>query len=146
MDWGLLTAGVLFAKFRDTHERDAALRRLRDKSSRDGDNEYWAKPDMPLEQRVVQSFLFGAKYLFAKWGFAKTALWVDLDKSEFYVGNGEVANVTMKSGKLEVKVATDWKADLVDDPEWKKLIEMAETKLGAKGKGAEKGKGKPVCP
>ena len=138
--------GILFAKFKDSGARDAALRRLKDKASRDGGREHWAKPDLPLEPRVLQSFLFGAKYLFAQWGFAKTALWVDVDKSIFYFGNAEVARARITDGTFSVTVATDWEKDL-DDADWKKLVETAKKKLEAvKGKGAEKGKGKQPVP
>ena len=134
--------GILFARFRGIEDRDAALRRLRDKSSRDSGHEHWVKPDLPLVVRTVQSFLFGAKYLFAQWGYARAALWVDLDTNKFYVGDSEVVQAVVNGGKFEVTIASDWKNEL-DDPDWKQLVETAKTKLAAtKGKGTEKGKGK----
>ncbi len=48
----------------------------------------------------------------------------------------------IKDGKIQVIIAEAW-TEKLDDCEWRKLVDTAETKLAAgKGKGGEKGKGK----
>eukprot|EP00973_Karenia_brevis_P001038 142057-Karenia_brevis.AAC.1 len=45
-----------------------------------GDRFVKAKPDQPVEERVVDSFLLGLKYHLVKWGFSKAVVKADLDE------------------------------------------------------------------
>ena len=59
--------GILFAKYASTNDRDGAARKCRNAKLKNGDDNAWTKEDAPLEERIIQSTLFGVKFLMAKW-------------------------------------------------------------------------------
>ena len=61
----------------------------------------WAKSDLPLNERVAQSVVFGAKHLMSKWGESKSSVWVDVGDHLFWFDGqlalkAEVDNQTLK--------------------------------------------------
>ena len=70
--------GILFAKFGTKGERDTAIQIMRKGRCSEGGQQVWMKPDLPIEDRVRHSFVFGVKYLLAgDWGWEEKAIWAE---------------------------------------------------------------------
>ncbi|CAK0812608.1 unnamed protein product [Prorocentrum cordatum] len=61
--------GILFLKFTSKVDRDIAVKTLKEASIQHGSHNAWAKPDLPLDARANQSFLFSAKRMMTEWGY-----------------------------------------------------------------------------
>ena len=108
-----------------------------------GGNAIWAKEDLPLEERIPQSLLFGLKKLMIGWGYEKMAVWVDLSKNQLLVGTDIVIALTVEEKELKTDIAKDWQDDLRKDSDFTKLLDESKEKLrlgGAATKGLGKGK------
>ena len=80
--------GIAFAKFPTTGERDRAVSVLKAAGAHEGGDPVWAKPDLPLEVRVLKRFLFEAKHVLTSiWGYPNTSVYADPDTGILYVGN-----------------------------------------------------------
>ena len=135
--------GLVFAKFSSKTERDAAVKLFRSNKLILGGNAIWAKEDLPLEERIPQSFLFGLKKLMIGWGYEKMAVWVDLSKNQLLVGTDIVIALTVEGKELKTDIAKDWQDDLRKDSNFTKLLDDSKEKLrlgGAATKGLRKGK------
>ena len=135
--------GLVFAKFSSKAERDAAVMLFRSNKLILGGNAIWAKEDLPLEERIPQSFLFGLKKLMIGWGYEKMAVWVDLSKNQLLVGTDIVIALTVEEKELKTDIAKDWQDDLRKDSDFTKLLDESKEKLrlgGAATKGLGKGK------
>ena len=107
----------------------------------------WAKQDMPIEKRVLQGVLFACKTLMAspEWGYSKTSIWVDLEKSTILLGSDTVVEMSILDRKLNVKTGSGYEA-FVQDPGWQQILKDAQTKLSmvptkGAGKNGKGGKG-----
>ena len=63
--------GLLFAKFKNTVERDTAAALLRSAELTEQGNRVWAAQDLPLQKRTRKIFLMSLKWQLAEWGFLK---------------------------------------------------------------------------
>ena len=63
--------GLLFAKFKNTVERDTAVALLRGAELTEQGNRVWAVQDLPLQKRTRKIFLMSLKWQLAEWGFLK---------------------------------------------------------------------------
>ena len=57
---------VIFAKFKSQAERDTAIGLIKSSNDSVSGTEVWAKPEVPLEQRVVKDIAFGAKHVMSE--------------------------------------------------------------------------------
>ena len=65
-------------KFGTKGERDYAVQIFRKAGCQEGGQKIWMKPDLPLEERVRHSFVFGLKYFLSEqWGWENNAIWVE---------------------------------------------------------------------
>lgn len=131
-------SGMVFAKFLSQTDRDTAISLLH--NTNDGT---WAKPDMPLEERIVRKIILGAKYIMStKWGWAKSDLWADLDKGTLALGGEVMFTVNFVRGaEPSLIYAPGWQEYLWDmaHPEFRELVENA---VGQARKGIGKGTSK----
>lgn len=146
--------GVLFAKFMSKGAHDVAVDLLRKAGCKEGGNDIWGKPDLPLADRCKSSFAFGLKYLLVQWGFEKKSLWASPEDGGLWVGDDLVASATMTGKIMDVKYGEGWEDYLNDSsyPEFKEMVKRLATKLEqsptkglgkvTKGKGASKGASK----
>lgn len=143
--------GLLFAKFGSKANRDDAVSALQRAGIKEGDRKVWAKPDLPLEKRVVKAFVFGLKYaMVEKWGYNKSQIWVDPEEGALWVENEmAVGSVKVCGAELKVDFHNGW-GDWLSDADFPQLLDLRkslEAKLqsagsGTKGdKGSGKGKG-----
>ena len=95
--------------------------------------------------RVLQSALFGLKWLLKERGYEKKALWVDSDTNALSIGDDPVATTRIDNKNLIVEPGQGFE-EYFEDPSWKDIIAKAAEKLtkgSEKGeKGATKGQGK----
>ena len=139
--------GVAFAKFSNTGDRDEAVKLFQKGSFREGGNRVWAKPDQPLEQRILNSFAFGLKYLFKNWGYPAKAVWADPEVGKVWLGDDVVAQAFIDGRALKVEYGPGWEVWLKDaaHPEFPDLLSRLNGKIGntaSKGAGKAGGKGK----
>ena len=66
--------GILFVKYATKDERDVAIKLLTQARCKEGGYTMWAKPDKPVEKRVVQSLVFGAKFIMVEWKWNKKCI------------------------------------------------------------------------
>ena len=65
-------------KFGTKGERDNAVKIFRKAGCQEGGQTIWMKPDLPIEERVRHSFVFGLKYFLSEqWGWENNAIWVE---------------------------------------------------------------------
>ena len=135
--------GIVFMKFKNADECEAAIRTMKDAKLKCGDNEVWAKKEMPLETRTVKNLLFAVKLMMLDWNvYDKRALWVDTDEMVLKVGFETIMTPTVVDGKLAVDFADGWRSE-VECEAFKKIYEEAVKKLQSAAvptKGVGKGK------
>ena len=91
----------MFVKFGTKKERDAAIQIFRKAGCSEGGQQVWMKPDLPIEDRVRQSFVFGVKYLLSgDWGWEKNAIWAEPDGGK----DGKTGFVWIRSKQNEDSV------------------------------------------
>ena len=68
--------GIIFAKFQGNTERDEVVGWFRKTCTKIQDADVWSKPDCPLNERILQSLVFGTKSICCKklWADAETGL------------------------------------------------------------------------
>ena len=71
---------MLFAKFGTTVERDNAVLKMWKSNFKIGDKTVWSRPDLPIDQRVPQAFLFALKKQLLQWNYTKEECYVDIGK------------------------------------------------------------------
>ncbi|CAE8688875.1 unnamed protein product [Polarella glacialis] len=136
--------GILFAKFKDSFERDIAVALLRSASLKQSGQDVWAKEDLPIEARAPKSFLLGLKRLLKSWGFNK----VTVDGGFTCLSMSSECAVTVKcsDGQLQYKWNDSWAnwKDFQESQELRELTRQAsdmlqKTQDNGKGKGKAKG-------
>ena len=137
--------GLLFAKFLSKMDRDTAVKIFRTQRLKHNENTIWAKEDLAITERMTQSVLFAAKKILIGWGYDKTCIWVDLEKSSVSIGPDVAFLLTMKEGILGITITEAWKATMLGDDGLDvtipNLIQEANDKI-KKGGSATKGIGK----
>ena len=119
----------MFLKFKAETECEAAIRTLREARLKFGAQEVWAKLEMPLPMRTLNSLLFATKRMMINWGvYDKRAIWVDKDEQVLKVGFETIMTPTVDSGKLHVNFGEGWATEINGD-EFKKIRDEAEQEL-----------------
>ena len=97
----------------------------------------WSKPDRPLNERILQSLVFGTKWCVCK------SLWADPEKGLVTLRGKQVLQGTITDGKLSIEYGEGWETYLHDKdyPEFKDMVTALVGKLAQKGKGKGDGKG-----
>ena len=98
----------------------------------------WSKPDRPLHERILQSLVFGTKYLVCK------SLWADPEKGLVTLRGEKVLQGSIHDEKLIIEYGEGWEDYLYDKdhPEFKEMVTKLSTNLSKKGKGEGKKWGK----
>ena len=102
----------------------------------------WAKPDLPVEVRAPESYLFGLKKVLVGWGFAKACVRVDTAERNLKVGGELVVSTSVVGGRLRHAWHGSWAtwAELHQSDEVVQLGRRVAEALGRAG-GGGKGKG-----
>ena len=98
-------------------------------SGRDGDPDdpgYWAKADMELPERTIQSFLFAAKFAMVEWGWPKRALWADPITGTLSLAKETVLTAVGVNDKVVIKYEAGWET-YFEDPNFPKIKELVQT-------------------
>ena len=140
--------GLIFARFGSNGERDMAVRLLRGANCMEGNQDIWAKPDKPLDIRVLQSLVFGTKHALSKY-YDKSQIWGDIDEPDksggLWLGNDKIFTASIAGNQLSITFEDGWEEWLThgDYPEFQTIIDTVKSKLAsAKGTGKSKGKTK----
>ena len=98
----------------------------------------WSKPDRPLNERILQSLVFGTKHVVCK------SLWADPEKGTVTLWGEKVLQGSIVDGKLIIEYGEGWENYLhdKDHPAFKNMVSALEEKLGRAGKGEGKSGGK----
>ena len=136
--------GLVFTKFGSQTERDRAVEILHKSSA--GSKEVWARPDFPLDKRIVRGIAFGTKYIMSKWGLARSELNVDWGPAsnvgKVSLSGGLVLKVFFANGVLLVEYGPEWEKYMITDehPEFRDMLpENREKATKGGGKGKSKG-------
>ena len=133
--------GRVWAKFGSEDDRNEIVAKLRSLALQQNDKIVWAKPDLPIELRVVSSALFGVKWLLSQWGkWERQSLWVDVDEGTLKVGDELIMMAWVHSGRLEKKFGDGW-AEYLQSAQLDKIVDGAAGKL-QQSQGPTKGVGK----
>ena len=97
----------------------------------------WSKPDRPLNERILQSLVFGTKYLVCK------SLWADPENGLVTLWEKKVLQGFIIDGKLSIEYGEGWESYLhhKDHPEFKEMVTTLSAKLEKGGKGEGKSGG-----
>ena len=135
--------GLLFAKFRNSVDRDTAVALLRSAEMQEKGKRVWATQDLPMMQRVQKVFIMGLRWQLGEWGFMKRDM--QWDKfTNLKVGPNVVVTVRISNQKLVCDWSPEWAQwdDLQNSLELKQLIQRANDKLqhstASKGSGKSK--------
>ena len=132
----------MFCKFENIIDRGAAVKYFKDNGFNNGGSTIWAKPDLPLVQRVPQSLLFGAKYLLCnKWGLPKARAWADLEDYSLWVDGEMAIKAAVVDGALKVDYGTGWE-DYLNGAEWNEIVSTRSKTIEQAAEMKGKGKGK----
>ena len=136
--------GLLFAKFRNKLDRDAAVLRMRSASYQYGGNPVWARPDLPIEKRVPEGFLFGFKRQLVEWGFQRSIVRIDTDALNMKVGSELAVTAGVANGRLQCQWHGAWATweDLHGSSELDVMMKKANDAIQRSrgvGKGTTKG-------
>ena len=147
---------MIFAKFWEQTGRDSVVQTLRKKTFKESGKTVWAKPDKALPQRVLNSCVFGAKYMLKEWGYTNNSVWADPEEGKVWVGDDIAIQVSIDSGTLKVEYGAGWEEWLThaDFPGFPQMVQKLRNKLeqhpdkgvgksGSKGKHKGKGSGRP---
>ena len=131
--------GILFAKFKDTADRDWAVSLLREAGLREGGKDVWAQPDRPVELRAVRKFTFGFKYLLKDELPYKFE--VDEEGGTVKVGGELAVTAWVEDRELKLKWHGEWEAweELHNKPDLQALIWNSTQLLQKSGEGFKGG-------
>ena len=122
--------GVMFGKYTTKADGDATIKKVRLSAQEFSGQKLWAKRDQPLEDRVVESVLFGAKKMLVDWRWNKQALWVDLELKHLSCGGDIALTVGVEGGILKIDYGAEWEAYIAKENEmFTSMIQDANSKL-----------------
>jgi len=122
----------VFAKFTSQSERDTAVNLLRKAHLTEGDQKVWANIDMPFQERMLRTFVFGAKrVMIDEWKFPKLGLWADPVTGILWNGDDIIVTAMIQDSRLQLQYGDGWETFVTDVhyPEWNALITEINTKL-----------------
>jgi hypothetical protein len=130
--------GILYAKFRNSSERDSVIAWFKKSSTQISGSTVWSKPDKPLHERVMRTLLFGTKFILDK------SVWVDPDQRLVTLWGEKVLQASIVDEKLSIVYGDGWEEYLhhKDHPEFVKMVKSLHDKLAGGGKGDGKKGGK----
>ena len=137
---------IVFVKFSTKGECDKAIQLLRQAQCKEGGNDVWAKPEKPLEVRVLRSIVFGTKHDMTNF-YPKKVLRGDVDeddkRGELWLGDDKVFMVSIEGQSLKITFEPGWQDWLShkDFPEFQKTVDAQNGKLSSSS-GPVKGLGK----
>ena len=136
-------SGMLFLKFKNQADRDTAVNVMKHKLAKLPEGRgMWAKPDKPLEERIILSILYGAKWMLNQWGWARQAMWVDDGPGVLKLGDDIVLTAVVCGETLNIEYGKDWESYMASE-QWTKMVNDAQGKMANRSsKGETKGKGK----
>ena len=93
----------MFAKFTSQSERDTAVNLLRKAHLTEGDQKVWANIDMPFQERMLRTFVFGAKRVMIDLcKFPKLGLWADPAIGILWNGNDIIVTAMIQDNRLQL--------------------------------------------
>ena len=140
---GDIFKGFLWLQFDGTEKANDALSAM--KEALKNDTEAWCNFDLPIEQRVVNSVLFGMKAQLVAWKLPKKYLNVDTDTDTITAGGKDIVRASVVGDTLSIEwIAADWAQweELQQSPEIDSIIAKAREKLAQSSKEMGKGAGK----
>ena len=134
---------MLFMRFASKAQCDTATSLLKNARRLREGKTVWARPELPIEQRVAESFLFGCKKMFLDWDYNKKVTFVDTDTLSLSIDRQLVLKVSVTQRKLNAEWQGSWASwqELQDSSELAALVTKASTSLGDSA-GKTKGTGK----
>eukprot|EP00439_Symbiodinium_sp_Y106_P038447 s7727_g4.t1 len=134
--------GLLFAKFRNSVDRDTVVALLRSAEMQEKGKRVWATQDLPMMQHVQKVFIMGLRWQLGEWGFMKRDMQWNDKFTNLKVGPDVVVTVRISNQKLVCDWSPEWAQwdDLQHSLELKQLIQRANDKL--QHRTASKGSGK----
>ena len=137
--------GMVFVKFESAEARAKGITSFNASRSAFSDEKKFMNPDLPAEERVPRSFLFGFKRLLVAWELRKSSVHIADDEPVLSVEGHPVFRAIIDNGSLKLDWLSEkwsqWK-DLVDDPKFKELHQNAQDRLAKSKQGKSKGKGR----
>ena len=126
--------GILFAKSKTDSERGEVVGWLKKSPTKSQNDDVWSKPDRPLNERVLQSLVFGTEWCVCK------SLWADPEKGLVTLWGEKVLQGSITDGKLSIEYGEGWETYLhhKDYPEFKengKYLECQIRKRRKRGRG-----------
>ena len=139
--------GMLFVKFTSSGKRDAAIGAFNSLRSKFSDKISYMNQDLPVQERVMNSFLLGLKRMLVGpgWEFNKTSVQVDTSAQTMAVQGEIVLKARVKDFKLVLEwIKPEWGAweEFVKDGQFNTLFQAGQDKLSEAWKRMDKGKGK----
>ena len=135
--------GHLHMKVLSKHEAEIVINKIKGAGLWHGDNNTFAKLDLPVEIRAVRSALFvGRKILTTAGGFDPKGLWIDKDAGSLFCGLDVVFTALVSDSKLGIQFEEGWSDYITQDAEWDTMIETQNKKLKDKKAPPTKGLGK----
>ena len=137
--------GMVFVKFESAEARAKGITSFNASRSAFSDEKKFMNPDLPAEERVPRSFLFGFKRLLVAWELRKSSVHIADDEPVLSVEGHPVVRAIIDNGSLKLDWLSErWsqRKDLVDDPKFKELHQNAQDRLAKSKQGKSKGKGR----
>ena len=132
--------GLLFVKFADKRSRDIAVAKFRGAYLQRSGKAVWAKADLPIQQRVPESYLFGLKRVLVEWGFNRGVVRVDTTAGSLTVAGEQVVASMVVGGRLQNSWCGAW-ADWAELHQATEVVELGRRAAEALGRAAAGGGG-----
>jgi hypothetical protein len=137
--------GFIFLRFSTPLDAKDALTAIKDDLSKNSSNTAWCNYDLPIEERVTNSFLFGLKAQLVKWKLSKKYMRVDTENNVFAAGGKDVVRASVVGDTFVVEwIAAEWAqwTELQQSAELGGIIAGAKEKLAKSRNETSKGAGK----
>ena len=141
--------GLLWLRFGTAGGAKEALTAMKDTISKNPSNKAWCNYDLPIEQRVSNSFLFGLKAQLVAWKLPKKYLNIDPDRNVMQVRTGgkdkDIVRAWVDNDTFQIKwLAEEWAewTELQQSPELTAMTSKAHEKLSSSRAQTSKGVGK----
>ena len=107
--------GIVFVKCACEKDREVFINCMQrcflSGSSSTGAARPFAKPDLPIDERTVESTLFSIKKMLVNWGFHSSCIRIDVDKSSLSVAGTEIVKASVKDYQLHLQWCDgDWES------------------------------------
>ena len=115
---------MFFCRFDTVEDRDKVCDHIRVLFLKIENNKVWSNPDLPIEVRAPQIFLFAVKKLMASegWGYTREKLWVDKTKNILSYGKELILSISMEGLDMTLNFGASWEEHLSGDVQFKQLL------------------------